>query len=145
MVSPGIVNPSIAMKCITQIPVMPIEMPATISHLARAGPVLTRDLLVQRKPRNEPRNDIRYARAGVSKPYEKLWIVSMRISPTTWLSRELTAICMVSAAERPPNVGAGSQAGEDLGVQGCLGGAAGIGPVYLVTARSRAVGHDLGQ
>ena len=47
------------MKCITQIPVIPIEIAATNSHLTRAGPVLTRDLLVQRKPRNAPRNDIR--------------------------------------------------------------------------------------
>jgi hypothetical protein len=61
-----------AMKCITQIPVHPIEKAATRSQRILAGPLLARDLLVQRRPRKEPRNDIAYASPGVTKPYEKL-------------------------------------------------------------------------
>jgi hypothetical protein len=38
MVSPGIVNPSMAMKCMTQMPVMPIDTPASRSQRARARP-----------------------------------------------------------------------------------------------------------
>jgi hypothetical protein len=38
MVSPGIVNPSMAMKCITQIPVIPIDTPANNSQRTRAHP-----------------------------------------------------------------------------------------------------------
>jgi hypothetical protein len=60
------------MKCITQIPVTPRDTAATRSQPRRAEPVLARALLVHRKARNEPRNDMRYAKAGVSKPYEKL-------------------------------------------------------------------------
>src|SRR5262249_31757928 len=45
----------------------------------RVFPVLALALLVQRRARNEPRNDMRYARPGVSMPYEKLWTVSTRL------------------------------------------------------------------
>jgi hypothetical protein len=38
MVSPGIVNPSMAMKCIAQIPVIPIDTPANSSQRTRAHP-----------------------------------------------------------------------------------------------------------
>ncbi len=47
------------MKCITQMPVIPIEPAPTNSHRSLALPVLTCDRLVQRSPRNEPTTDIR--------------------------------------------------------------------------------------
>jgi hypothetical protein len=47
------------MKCITQIPVIPIETAAKSNHRILVAPVLARALLVQRSPRNEPRKDIR--------------------------------------------------------------------------------------
>jgi hypothetical protein len=56
------------MKCITQIPVTPSDIAATRSQPLRVEPLLARARLVQRKARNEPRKDMRYARAGVSKP-----------------------------------------------------------------------------
>ncbi len=68
MILPGIVKPSMAMKCMTQIPVTPIEIAPTRSQRTRAAPVQARDRAVHRRPRNEPRNDIRYARTGVSAP-----------------------------------------------------------------------------
>jgi len=38
MISPGIVNPSMAMKCIAQIPVIPMDTPANSSQRTRAHP-----------------------------------------------------------------------------------------------------------
>jgi hypothetical protein len=38
MAWPGMVNPSMAMKCMTQIPVEPIATAAMASHRARAAP-----------------------------------------------------------------------------------------------------------
>jgi hypothetical protein len=72
MVSPGIVNPSMAMKCIVQIPVVPIDTPASSSQRVRDRPWWARARVAQRRPRKAPRHDIRNPRPGVSKPYEKL-------------------------------------------------------------------------
>jgi hypothetical protein len=68
MVSPGMVKPSMAMKCITQMPVIPIEPAPSSSQRTLEPPELTCDRLVERRPRNEPTTDIRYARPGVSRP-----------------------------------------------------------------------------
>jgi hypothetical protein len=59
MVSPGIVNPSMAMKCIAQIPVTPIDTAANNSQRTRADPRQAKARVVHRRPRNEPMQDIR--------------------------------------------------------------------------------------
>jgi hypothetical protein len=59
MVSPGIVNPSMAMKCIAQIPVIPIDTPASSSQRARGHPRWALARAVHRRPRNAPMQDIR--------------------------------------------------------------------------------------
>ena len=46
------------MKCITQLPVVPIDAPPSSSHLARAIPWKGRARVVQRNPRNAPMQDI---------------------------------------------------------------------------------------
>ncbi len=58
MTSPGIVNPSMAMKCMTQIPVVPIDTAASTSQRARAAPVWARAREVHLSPRKAPRTDI---------------------------------------------------------------------------------------
>jgi hypothetical protein len=77
MACPGIVKPSIAMKCMTQMPVVPIESPPSSSQRAFARPVSAVARDVHCRPRKQPRHDIRYARTGVSRPSEKLWTVTM--------------------------------------------------------------------
>jgi hypothetical protein len=52
------VKPSIAMKCIDQMPAAPSEMAARISQQARAPPVCALALVTQRNPRNAPRQDM---------------------------------------------------------------------------------------
>ena len=47
------------MKCITQIPVIPIETAPTMSQRTREEPVLTCDRAVHLNPMKEPRKDIR--------------------------------------------------------------------------------------
>src|ERR1700683_1050407 len=79
IVCPGMENPSIAMKCITQMPVMPSETAAAASRPSRVRPVLTLARVVQRRARNDPIKDIIKASAGVTSPTEKLWTVSIRL------------------------------------------------------------------
>src|SRR5260370_18260052 len=68
IVTPGTVNPSIAMKCITQIPVAPIDTAPSSSQLIRDEPVDALARAVLRRPRNAPVQDIVYANAGASGP-----------------------------------------------------------------------------
>src|SRR5215472_15363501 len=76
MLWPGMANPSIAMKCMTQIPQAPIETAAKISQRALAGPSWARALVTQRSPRNAPRQDMTYASAGLNTPLAKLCTVT---------------------------------------------------------------------
>jgi hypothetical protein len=62
------VNPSMAMKCITQIPVVAIASAAAISQRARAAPWNARARVVHRSPAKQPTHDIAYARTGFSAP-----------------------------------------------------------------------------
>ena len=55
----SMVNPSIAMKCMTQMPVTPIDTAASSSHLARDAPSMARARLVHCRPRKQPRHDTR--------------------------------------------------------------------------------------
>jgi hypothetical protein len=48
-----------AMKCITQMPVIPTDRPATSNQPRRAEPSAARAREVQRRPRKAPTNDIR--------------------------------------------------------------------------------------
>jgi len=65
---PGIVKPSMAMKCIVQIPVAPTHTAARHSQRDRSRPVYARALVTQRSPRKAPRQDTAYARAGFNRP-----------------------------------------------------------------------------
>ena len=56
--SPGIEKPSIAMKCMDQIPTAPMDTAASVSQRARAAPWYARARITQRSPRKEPRHDI---------------------------------------------------------------------------------------
>jgi hypothetical protein len=56
---PGMVKPSMAMKCITQIPSVPIDTPANSSQRTRGHPVQALARVLQRRPRNAPMQDIR--------------------------------------------------------------------------------------
>ena len=56
---PGMVKPSIAMKCIAQMPVAPRETEASSSHRARWAPAWARARVTQRRPMKAPRQDIR--------------------------------------------------------------------------------------
>ncbi len=64
----GMVNPSIAMKCMTQIPQAPIATAARISQRALERPSWARALVTQRSPRNAPRQDMAYPSAGLNTP-----------------------------------------------------------------------------
>ena len=46
------------MKCIAQIPVAPMDTAARLSQRARAKPSYARASVTQRRPRNEPTQDI---------------------------------------------------------------------------------------
>ena len=72
MVSPGMANPSMAMKCITQIPVVPMDRAASVSQRARAAPWWARARVVHRSPRKQPTHDTTYERAGFRAPLAKL-------------------------------------------------------------------------
>jgi hypothetical protein len=48
-----------AIKCITQMPVMPIDPPPSRSQRTLLAPELARDRLVHLSPRNEPTTDMR--------------------------------------------------------------------------------------
>jgi hypothetical protein len=47
------------MKCMTQMPVIPMATPATSSQPIRELPALALARVAQRRPRNEPTNDMR--------------------------------------------------------------------------------------
>ena len=68
MVWPGMVNPSMATKCITQMPVVAMARAATVSQRARAAPCTARARVVQRSPAKQPTHDTTYARSGFSAP-----------------------------------------------------------------------------
>ena len=69
---PVTVKPTIAMKCMTQMPVPPIAHAARTSSQARRRPsVATRARAVLTRPSREPRNDMANAKIGVIAPYVK--------------------------------------------------------------------------
>ncbi len=68
MVWPGMVNPSMATKCMTQIPVVAIDTVASSSHRTRGAPCEARARVVQRSPRKQPRVDITKPSTGVTGP-----------------------------------------------------------------------------
>ena len=47
-----------AMKCMTQMPVQPMEVPPSSSHFTRAAPWYARARVVQRRPTNAPWQDM---------------------------------------------------------------------------------------
>ena len=55
---PGMANPSIAMKCMPQTPATAMDTAASSSQRAREPPWAARALVVQRRPRKQPRHDI---------------------------------------------------------------------------------------
>ena len=59
MGSPGMLNPSMAMKCITQIPVVAMASAPRISQRALAAPWYARARVVHRSPRKQPTHDTR--------------------------------------------------------------------------------------
>jgi hypothetical protein len=53
------VNPSMAMKCIVQIPVVPMARAAMASQRARLVPEFARARVVHRSPAKQPTHDTR--------------------------------------------------------------------------------------
>ena len=53
------VNPSMAMKCIVQIPVVPMARAARASQRARPAPAKARARVVHRSPAKQPTHDTR--------------------------------------------------------------------------------------
>jgi hypothetical protein len=58
IVARGMLNPSIAMKCMTQIPVPPIDSAPRTSQEPREAPVAARALAVKSRPSSEPTHDM---------------------------------------------------------------------------------------
>ena len=58
MAWPGMVNPSMAMKCMPQIPGTPRDTAASSSQRTRARPCTSRARVVHRRPRKQPRQDM---------------------------------------------------------------------------------------
>jgi len=68
MAWPGMVNPSMATKCMTQMPVVAMASAARTSQRARAAPSDARARVVHRSPAKQPTHDTTYARTGFSAP-----------------------------------------------------------------------------
>jgi hypothetical protein len=69
---PGTSKPSIAMKCMSQMPAPPIAIAASTSQrVRRPGVWARRARAVHSRPSVEPRKAMRYAATGVNKPYVK--------------------------------------------------------------------------
>ncbi|GAA3058172.1 hypothetical protein GCM10010484_58500 [Actinokineospora globicatena] len=79
-----------ATKCITQIPVPPMDTAASASHARLDHPpcALARCMLIN--PSAQPRQEMRYDNAGVTAPAEKWCTWSMVIHSTVEGSREET-------------------------------------------------------
>src|SRR5262245_2010389 len=68
IVVPGKLNPSMAIKCMTQTPVPPIDSAASINQALRDDPEEPCARAVHSRPSADPMHDITYASAGVSTP-----------------------------------------------------------------------------
>lgn len=58
MVSPGMLYPSMATKCMVQIPATPMDRAASSSQRTREAPRTARARVVHRRPRKQPRHDM---------------------------------------------------------------------------------------